>query len=439
MTDLTATRLVLDADFDRGLALVEGQSVRYLVAALSAEGPPPAPQDAPPLNLALSIDVSGSMSGDKLDAARRAATAVAQAMGERDRLSVVAFDDTVRVLLDGAHMDRRGRDSACAAIASLQVGGSTALFDGWMTGAERVAVAMLAAPQATHRVLLLSDGQANVGIVDRGEIATHAGALLDRGIVTSTVGIGDGYDELLMGALAEAGGGSLHDAATTAEIGELVLGEFRGGRSTLVERVALRLDVPAHVQAEVVGPWSARVLSGTLEVQAGNLLPGQVKQVVVRLHCAAGAEGSLVPMRVSAQGALPGTTAEVEAVRDLALRMVRGGENRTQPRDMGRSLAVVQAWQAVVLRKAVELNRSGDRRAAKHYLERELRWMEPYARGVPGAEALVADLVLVQRRVGEQWDERTRKEVYAEATRVSKSEVAYSMAPRRSLSERFGK
>ena len=72
-----------------------------------------------------------------------------------------------------------------------------------------------------------------------------------------------------------------------------------------------------------------------------------------------------------------------------------------------------QAWQAEVLRQAVRMNRDGDRRAARHFLERELRWMERYARGLAGAEPLLAELVLMLRRVGEEWDERTRKEVFA--------------------------
>jgi hypothetical protein len=66
-----------------------------------------------------------------------------------------------------------------------------------------------------------------------------------------------------------------------------------------------------------------------------------------------------------------------------------------------------------VLRSAVRMNREGDRRAAMHFLERQLRWLERYARGVPGAETLVAEVVLVERRIGEEWDERTRKEVDA--------------------------
>src|SRR3954471_25033414 len=108
-----------------------------------------------------------------------------------------------------------------------------------------VAIAMAAGAGASHRLLLLSDGQANEGTTDRAELAHHTGELLKRGIITSAVGIGDGYDEELLGAMAEAGGGRLHDAGEAHEIGEVVLGELREGRDALLERATLRLTVPA--------------------------------------------------------------------------------------------------------------------------------------------------------------------------------------------------
>jgi Ca-activated chloride channel family protein len=435
---MTNNTLSLTAGLDRSRAWEEGGSVRYLVAQLAAEGATTPRTEAPAMNLALAIDVSGSMAGDKIDAARRAARAVAEALTERDRLSIIAFDSTAELLLDARPMDRAGRAAAITAIAGLVERGGTNLFDGWLLAAERVALAMAAAPQASHRVLLLSDGQANEGVTERQEIAHHAGALLERGVVTSALGIGDGYDEELLGAIAEAGGGNLHDAENAPEIGEVVLGELQAGRAALVERVTLRVTVPANLRAEVVGAWAHAALPGVIEVMVGSLMPDQTKRVVFRLHCPSGAPGTAILLGISAGGAAPdgGDAIDARPV-EAELRLARGSENNAQPRDAARSLAVVQAWQADALRRAVRMNREGDRRAAKHFLERELRWMEPYARGIPGTETLLAELILVQRRVSEEWDERTRKEVYALSYKLSRSEMDLRVAPRASLSERF--
>ena len=435
---MTNNTLSLTAGLDRSRAWEEGGSVRYLVAELAAEGATTPRTEAPAINLALAIDVSGSMAGDKIDAARRAARAVAEALTERDRLSIIAFDSTAELLLDARPMDRAGRAAAITAIAGLVERGGTNLFDGWLLAAERVALAMATAPQASHRVLLLSDGQANEGVTERQEIAHHAGALLERGVVTSALGIGDGYDEELLGAIAEAGGGNLHDAENAPEIGEVVLGELQAGRAALVERVTLRVTVPANLRAEVVGAWAHAALPGVIEVMVGSLMPDQTKRVVFRLHCPSGAPGTAILLGISAGGAAPdgGDAIDARPV-EAELRLARGSENNAQPRDAARSLAVVQAWQADALRRAVRMNREGDRRAAKHFLERELRWMEPYARGIPGTETLLAELILVQRRVSEEWDERTRKEVYALSYKLSRSEMDLRAAPRASLSERF--
>jgi Ca-activated chloride channel family protein len=166
--------------------------------------------------------------------------------------------------------------------------GSTNLFEGWLQAVERVAIAQAENPQAPHRVVLLSDGQADLGVT---ELARHTGELLARGIITSTAGIGDGYDEELLGVMAEAGGGRLHDAEHAPEIGEVVLGELRESRAALLERATLRVSIPANLRAEVVGAWAHTALPGAMEVLVGTLLPEQTKRVVRRLHCPSGAAG----------------------------------------------------------------------------------------------------------------------------------------------------
>jgi Ca-activated chloride channel family protein len=441
MTDATSSSAVhfnLTAGLDRSLAWSQGGSVRYLVAEMSASDAGPPRTVVPALNLALAIDVSGSMSGDRIEAAQRAALVLVDALGARDRLSVVAFDGTAELLLDARPMDAAGRTAAQYAIGKLEVRGNTNLFDGWLLAAERVAVSMAADSRAAHRVLILSDGQANQGLTDRRQIAQHVGALLERGVLTSALGIGDGYDEELLGAIAEAGGGTLHDAASTPEIAEVVLSELQEGRTALLERVMLRIAVPATLRAELVGTVGQVGQPGVLEVMVGRLLPGQTKRVVVRLHCPSGQPGSVLAVGVSAAGSPPDSGHAMTAGPvTVDLHFAHGSDNNAQPRDLARSLPVVQVWQADAVREAARMNRDGEGRAAKHYLARELRWLEPYARGVPGAEALLAGLILVQRRVEERWDERTVKEVYVGAMQASQGQFSVLSERRMSLSERF--
>jgi len=426
---MTSTRLLLSAGLDRSLARATGGSVRYLVAEVSAEGAASAP--SAPLDLGLAIDVSGSMSGGKLAAAQRAARGLCAAMSPRDRLSVVAFDNRVEVLLHGRTMDDEGRDAADRAIAALHPRGGTALFDGWLATAERVARTMAEAPDASPRVLLLSDGHANDGLCDRGEIAVHVGALLERGVVTSTLGVGDGYDERLLGAMAEAGGGSLHDAAGGGEIAEVIMGELQEGRSALVERATLRVALPPQLRAEVVGAFAHRMLPGAIEVTVGSLLPGQSKRVVLRLFCPAGAPGSELAIGLSADAVLPAGGLAIEARPvDAVVRLVGERENDLQPRDLARCLAAANAFQAEILRV-----RDGDHAGARRHVERALRRLERLARGVPGAERLLDEAAIVRRSIDENWDERTRKEAYLMGTKFSRGERDRRAGPRGSLSD----
>jgi len=125
-------------------------------------------------------------------------------------------------------------------------------------------------------------------------------------------------------------------------------------------------------------------------------------------------------------------------VRERAVRLVQQHQG-DHPSEWAAiiSIAAKIGCTAEALRRAVRMNRDGDGRAARHFLERELRWMEPYARSIPGADILLAELILVQRRVGEEWDERTRKEVYAASHKLSRSERDLRSEPPRSLSDRF--
>ena len=288
----------------------------------------------------------------------------------------------------------------------------------------------------SHRILLLSDGHANRGLVDQAELARYTAELLARGVITSTVGIGDGYDEGLLGAMADAGGGRLHDAEHAAEISEVVLGELREGRAALVERTTLRVETPPDVRVEVVGAWAQNTEPGAITMMVGSLLPDTPKRVVLRVHCPPGELEAKLGFSVSATGTLPDSSGDVSAGPLAAeLTFARGRENTGQARDIDRSVAVLTAWQAEAMRRTVTLNREGDRRGARSFLSRELGWLEPYACDLPGADALLAELVLLERRAHEELDPRTRKELFMASKMRGRYEGDLRSAPRMSVTE----
>jgi Ca-activated chloride channel family protein len=203
--------LKLTAAADRLLAWAEGNSVRYVVASLEAALPKVGRKEpAPPVNLALVIDASGSMAGEKLESAKKAALGVAKQLRDTDRLSIVSFASEAIVHVEAARLTADARKGMRAAVRALTTRDETNLSDGWLTGAECVAKAV--AGTGVNRVILLSDGAANAGMADPGQLACHASELAKRGIATSCVGIGNGYETSVLQAIAEYGGGRLHDA-----------------------------------------------------------------------------------------------------------------------------------------------------------------------------------------------------------------------------------
>ena len=88
-------------------------------------------------------------------------------------------------------------------------------------------------PTELSRVLLLSDGQANEGLTNAGTIAAKVEGLTQRGIRTSAFGLGSGFDEDLMGAIAAAGDGTLAQIEPPKQLADLYATEVQGLASTI--------------------------------------------------------------------------------------------------------------------------------------------------------------------------------------------------------------
>ncbi|HLZ10881.1 MAG TPA: VWA domain-containing protein, partial [Chloroflexota bacterium] len=165
-----------------------------------------------PVRLALVLDRSGSMTGGKLDLAKRAALLALDRLGPKDVVAVVVFDDKIEVILSAAPASPDVKVRVRVALMMIQPRAWTALHEGWLVGASEIASGDLeTASPAVSRVFLLTDGQANAGVVDSEAIASQAADIrATTGIGTSTFGIGSDYNEGLLGPMAVAGGGQFH-------------------------------------------------------------------------------------------------------------------------------------------------------------------------------------------------------------------------------------
>ncbi|WP_424950289.1 vWA domain-containing protein [Deinococcus sp.] len=196
----------------------------------------PAPR--PPLDLAVVIDTSGSMNGLPLQLAKEAVVLVNQTLSPEDRLSVVSFNSGVQVVLPLQKIGPAERLQR--QLDRLHAGGSTALHGGWQMGS-----ALLqgdAMPGNLPRVLLLTDGRANVGVTQPRAIAADVALALSRSVSTSTVGVGMRYDEQVLESIAWAGDGNYHFAETPEALPGLFEAELESLRTTVGRLASLGIS-----------------------------------------------------------------------------------------------------------------------------------------------------------------------------------------------------
>jgi Ca-activated chloride channel family protein len=138
-----------------------------VLVRLQAPEAPANSKRRPPYGVALVIDRSGSMSGRPIEEAKRCGAFVLEWLHKDDKVSLTQFDDRVEVLASARDVADAG--PLRTLLASIVTGDSTNLHGGWRAGADSLAA--LQRDMALRRVVLLSDGQANHGLVDAETIA----------------------------------------------------------------------------------------------------------------------------------------------------------------------------------------------------------------------------------------------------------------------------
>lgn len=243
-----------------------------------------APQRRPPLRLALVVDRSGSMDGQPLDEALRCVRYIGGKLNAADQLAVVLYDDQARTPLPlGPGGDLRAIDAALAGITS---GGSTDLHAGWDAGVRQL---LQGSARALSRVILLSDGQANQGEIDPDIIAGRCAGFHARGVSTTTVGLGRGFNEELMLAMASAGGGQQYYGQTADDLFDGFDEELALLEAMVLRQLRIRL-VPGP--GVVVEPLGMVQPEGDGAIALSDLAWGAEAWLLVRLHVAAAAAGA---------------------------------------------------------------------------------------------------------------------------------------------------
>lgn len=248
-----------------------------------------------PLNVSLVLDRSGSMRGAPFQNMLLAAEAFVGRLRDGDRLSVVVFSDGVFEPVPPVVIDASSRQAAVAAIRALRHGGLTHLSAGLLAGLFDV-WSHVDGWQVNH-VVLLSDGQPNRGITDRTRLASLAASAAERGVGITSVGFGPEHDELLMQAIADAGGGAYHYVATADDIPAVFQREAADMLGVAARDTVVQVAPPPGTSIEDVLGQDYYLEGGRLWVRLGAVPHDQERFIVLRLR-AGRAEAQALPISV---------------------------------------------------------------------------------------------------------------------------------------------
>ncbi len=332
-------------------------------------------QGQAPAAVALVIDTSGSMGGDKIKHAREGAQRLVESLRDGDIVSLHTFSDAVQERVAPVRLDSRSRQQVASIIAELRAEGGTNLFE----GVRAAGMAAMAAP-ASHsirRVVLISDGNATVGNTSTEMISLLGEKAADRSVQITGIGVGLDYNEHALNQLAIRSSGRLYHVTDSKVLPEIVQSEIALLKSTRAANARIAV-VPAP-GVELLSVDGARSMNqnGTLEIPLGSMFAGQHRELIVRARVNVPSEGSHPIASVRLQFSDP-TEGNLERVQEAVARFdvvgdARVASSRRNLKAQG-VLAMLDASRTTSMAAAdIDGDRFGDAEKRLEEAERNLR------------------------------------------------------------------
>ena len=348
--------LDLRVEFDR--PVLPADEVQRAIVKIGLAGcRPPRPAERPPVNLVIVLDRSGSMGGEKIVQAREAAVEALRRLDRRDVFSVVIYDHEVSTLIspqaptDVAWLERQ--------IRGITARGNTALFAGVSQGAAELRK-NLERTGYVHRVLLLSDGMANVGPSSPDDLGRLGTALRREGISVTTVGLGDGFNEDLMTALAQRSDGNHYYAAESGDLPRIFAAELGDVLNVVAQRIEVTIEFAAGVRVIRSIGREAECHGSRVTFGLNQLYGGQEKYLLVEVEVPATKENvvsTLAQACARFMDAVGGEAQELRAEGQVRYTRDEAVVNREANRQLQTDYAVNRIAEAKS--QAIALNDAG--------------------------------------------------------------------------------
>ena len=365
-----AGALKLSAALSSSKLLVGGDGRVYLDVDLSAAKL--ASVARPRVTIALVVDRSMSMDGQRLVDAKLAAQRLVDALQDGDRVTLLSFGTDVTVLAPTLVLRADSRAELRSRINDIRAVGSTNMSEALLRARAELAKTM--AQDDVTRIVLLSDGEPKApGLTEINDFALLADESQGLGMPISTIGVGDSYREDIMRAMAEHSAGQFHHVEDSQGLNSIIDSELASVSTTVAKRTQVVLELAPGVEIDRVFGYPYSSEGSTHVVQIGDLASGQQRKLVVRLRVPATQVGTRAVARIDVSfddvgskrsGLVIGTVVDVELSRDVDA--VGASLNRAV------QAKVEQVESAATIDDAMAQYKAGQIEEAQQLLERRL-------------------------------------------------------------------
>jgi len=281
-------------ELDRAILPADTPQTAIIKISLDA-GVLPQKTERPPVNLCVVIDRSGSMAGSKIENARLAALEALDRLGRDDVFSLVTYDSTVETLIPAAPVANLAR--AREIIRGITARGNTALFGGVSQGASELRKHMEDGGKAyVHRMIMLSDGLANVGPSSADELGRLGSSLGKEGISVSTIGLGNDYNEDLMTRLSGRSDGNSYFVENSQDLARIFNAELGDVLSVVARKVVVTIVCPEGVRPVRTVGREGVIRGQSVEMRLNHLYGGQERFLLLEVEVPATAANQSRPL-----------------------------------------------------------------------------------------------------------------------------------------------
>ena len=258
-----------------GTVLADGRQRVFAELRLRADEVDVARERAP-VALAILLDTSGSMSGEKMREARQSVVRILRQMDDDDEVALVRYDSRARLVQPAARVGDV-RASVISRVLSMESGGGTDIPEAMRVGMSALRVS---GGSRVRRVVLVSDGLDSTRSAAEG-IARSA---TDSGVTVSTLGIGLDFDESYMAGVARSGQGNFAFVKDASTLARFLARELTETASTNIEQAVAHIQLPRHLRfVRVVGADARQLGNGELSLWLGSLFGGDERRIVIEL------------------------------------------------------------------------------------------------------------------------------------------------------------